>query len=345
MEYMTVKEAAQKWGISDRRVRLLCAEGKIERLELKGNRYLIPAALAKPIDGRTVKGMAHRKVSDILKSEKPILSFEVFPPKTGAGFETVQKATDAIAALHPAFMSVTYGAAGTTASYTETIAANIQHAHNIPAVAHLTCVGTQKKSIEAYLTRLRHDGVENILALRGDRPQDGGGYSDFAYAKDLVQTIADFGGFCIGCACYPEGHPESGSWQKDIAFLKEKVDAGCSFMTSQMFFDNDIFYNFAFKAKDKGISIPIIPGIMPVVAASQIKRICSISGTSLPPRFLRIVDKFGDNPLAMEQAGIAYATEQIIDLFANGVNAVHVYSMNRPAIARAIYDNLSEILK
>ena len=345
MQYMTVKEAAQKWGISDRRVRLLCAEGKIDRLELKGNRYLIPAALAKPIDGRTVKGMIHRKVSDILQTKKPVLSFEVFPPKTGAAFESVQAATDAIAALHPAFMSVTYGAAGTTVGYTESIAANIQRSHNIPAVAHLTCVGTERESVQAYLTRLRRDGVENILALRGDRPKEGGGFHDFAYAKDLVRVVSDFGGFCIGCACYPAGHPESGTWQKDLDYLKDKVDAGCDFMTTQMFFDNDIFYNFAFKAKDRGIQIPIIPGIMPVVTASQIKRICSISGTSLPPRFLRIVDKFGDNPHAMEQAGIAYATEQIIDLYANGVKAVHVYSMNRPSIARAIYNNLSEILK
>ena len=344
MNYMTVSEAAQLWGISPRRVRTLCEEGKVDGLSTDGNRYLIPRGAAKPIDGRTVRHIKTRRIRDILNEDGLSLSFEVFPPKQSAAFASVKEATEQITALRPSFMSVTYGAAGTTVGYTESIAANITKSFGVPTVAHLTCVASKRESVREFLTHLRADGVENILALRGDLPQSGERCRDFLFAKDLVEEIRAFGGFSIGCACYPEGHPESPSQAKDIEYLKEKVEAGCDFMTSQMFFDNDIFYNFAFKVRDAGIGVPIIPGIMPIISASSIKRTCAISGTSLPPRFARIVDRFGDDNEAMREAGIAYATEQIIDLFANGVRAVHVYSMNRPEVAKQIMNNLSHIL-
>ncbi|MBE6691127.1 MAG: methylenetetrahydrofolate reductase [NAD(P)H] [Ruminococcaceae bacterium] len=287
------------------------------------------------------------KIRDILQAEKPVLSFEVFPPKaTTPAPESIVRAVEAIAALKPPFMSVTCGAGGTTVGFTNRIAAHIQNDLNVPSVAHLTCVGTKREDIRAQLEELRGLGIENIFALRGDMPA---GMSpaalDFKHATDLVREIREAGDFCIGCAAYPEGHPESPSQKEDIRFLAEKVAAGCDFLTTQMFFDNNILYNFLYKVRDAGIRVPVIAGIMPVTNAKQIGRIVQLGGNMVPPRFLRIVDRFGDSPEAMKQAGIAFATEQIIDLLANGVNAVHVYSMNKPDVAATILHNLSEILK
>ena len=285
------------------------------------------------------------KISEIIKKETPSLSFEVFPPKNSESYESIKSSALEIAKLNPDFMSVTYGAGGTTGSYTIDIAESIVRTGVTP-IAHLTCVCSSRDKIRETLSEIKARGVENILALRGDMPQGMTEKSlDFTHASDLVEEIKDFGGFCIGGACYPEGHTECDSFTKDIQNLKIKVDAGCEFLTTQMFFDNHILFNFLYKIREAGITVPVIPGIMPVTNAAQIKRICSLSGTVLPRKFIRMVDRFGDNPVAMKQAGIAYATEQIIDIYSNGINAVHVYSMNNPEVARQIQSNLSEIIK
>ena len=286
------------------------------------------------------------RIIDKIKADGVHISFEVFPPKTDAGFESVLKATDGIAELTPSFISVTYGAGGGTSKNTVKIASHIKNDLKIPALAHLTCVSSTKEEVHKVIGQLQKEGIENILALRGDIPQDGqfplpGQYS---HACELIEDIKKMGDFCIGAACYPEGHVESEHKKDDIAHLKQKVDCGVDFLTTQMFFDNNILYNFLYRAREKGVTVPVIPGIMPVTNANQVKRILSRPGTNLPERFKAIVDRFGDNPKAMQQAGIAYATDQIIDLFANGINHVHVYSMNKPEVAAAIQANLSEIL-
>ncbi len=285
------------------------------------------------------------KVIDIIKAQKPSLSFEVFPPKISANFDSVMKATADIAQLKPSFMSVTYGAGGGTSRYTADIAARLLEMGVTP-IAHLSCISSKKADIQTLLRELKDKGIENILALRGDIPEgmnkDG---LEYHYASELAAEIKAFGGFCIGGACYPETHPESQNSAKDIESLKIKVENGCEYLTTQMFFDNNILYNFMYRLYREGVDVPVVAGIMPVTNATQIKRICSISQNVLPQRFMRLVDRYGDNPKAMKQAGIAYATEQIIDLYANGVNAVHVYSMNKPDVAEAIQNNISEIIK
>jgi methylenetetrahydrofolate reductase (NADPH) len=283
------------------------------------------------------------RIDEILKSKQAVLSFEVFPPKTSDKYENVLNAVNGIAALKPAFMSVTYGAGGGTSAYTVAIAKHIQTLGVTP-LAHLSCISSNKADVRDKLSQLKELGIQNILALRGDIPKDFSGNLEYNYASELVKEVADFGGFCIGGACYPEGHPESPTLFADIENLKKKVDAGCSFLTTQMFFDNDIFYSFLSKVRDSGIFVPVIAGIMPVTNVASIKRTMALSGGYLPVRFKRIMDRFGDNPAALKQAGIAYATEQIIDLYANGVRAVHVYSMNKPDVAAAISANISEMI-
>ena len=284
------------------------------------------------------------KIRDILAEGRPTLSFEVFPPKTQDKYESVEKAAFAIAALKPDFMSVTYGAGGGTSQYTVQIAADIKERYGVPSLAHLTCVSSTREKVHQVLEELKEKGIENILALRGDIPADGKVEKDYQYASQLINEIKQAGDFCIGAACYPEGHVESVNKTEDILHLKEKVDAGCDFVTTQMFFYINILYNYLYRIREKGITVPVIAGIMPVTHASQVKRICGMSGTYLPARFKAIVDRFGDNPAAMKQAGIAYATEQIIDLVANGVNGIHVYSMNKPDVAAKIKESLSEII-
>ena len=285
------------------------------------------------------------KVIDIIKGEKPSLSFEIFPPKTSDKFEKVKAAADEIADLKPSFMSVTYGAGGGTSQYTASIAAEVA-AQGVTPLAHLSCISSTKEMVKEQLNLLKEKGIKNILALRGDIVADTDiSLCDYHYASELAAEIKDFGGFCIGGACYPENHPESKNSREDIEHLRLKCEAGCEYLTTQMFFDNNVLYNFMYRALKGGVDVPIVAGIMPVTSAAQIKRICSISEAALPQRFLRIVDRYGDDPAAMKQAGIAFATEQIIDLYANGINAVHVYSMNHPDVARAIKNNLSEIIK
>ncbi|MBQ4615537.1 MAG: methylenetetrahydrofolate reductase [Mailhella sp.] len=285
------------------------------------------------------------KIIDIIKAPKPSLSFEVFPPKTSQGFASVSRAVEEIAALGPDFMSVTYGAGGGTSDFTADIAADIQDKYGVPTLAHMTCVSSPREKVRSVTDTLKAKGITNVLALRGDIPQ---GFdlatADYRYASELIREIRERGDFCIGGACYPESHPESSDSFADLRHLKEKADSGCEFFTTQMFFDNSILYNFLYRARKAGIDVPVVAGIMPVTNAAQIKRIMAISGAALPQQFVRIVDRYGDNPAAMMQAGIAYATAQIIDLFANGVPAVHVYSMNKPEIARRIMENVSDII-
>lgn len=284
------------------------------------------------------------KIRDILAQEKPVLSFEVFPPKKESAYESVEKAAAEIAGLHPSFMSVTYGAGGGTSKYTVDIAAGLARDYGVTSMAHLSCVSSTREDVSEMVKKLEEKGIENVLALRGDIPPDGHVEHDYRYASELVRDLKAMGNFCIGGACYPEGHPESANKKEDILHLKEKVDAGCDFLTTQMFFDNNLFYNFLYRIREAGITVPIIAGIMPVTNASQMKRILSMSGTALPTRFKMILDKFGDNPAAMRQAGIAYATEQIIDLVANNIHAIHIYSMNKPDVAAQIKNSVSEIL-
>lgn len=285
------------------------------------------------------------KIKEILAQGRPTLSFEVFPPKAEDKYESVEQAAMEIAKLKPDFMSVTYGAGGGTSRYTVGIASDLQRLCGVNALAHLTCVSSTKEEVRRVLGQLREQGIENVLALRGDIPEEGPAATDYHYASELIHEIRQSGGdFCIGAACYPEGHVESVNKTADIEHLREKVEAGCDFVTTQMFFDNNILYNYLYRIRERGITVPVVAGIMPVTNVKQIKRICQMSGTYLPARFKAILDRFGDHPAAMKQAGIAYATEQIIDLVANHVNGIHVYSMNRSDIAEKIKENLSEIL-
>ena len=286
------------------------------------------------------------RIIDIINSGKPTLSMEVFPPKTGDKLESIKQATEEIAGLKPDFMSVTYGAGGGTSEFTADIAENIQNKYGVPTLAHLTCVSSDKDKIGSVVENLKQKGIENILALRGDIPKDFDREKcSYHYAGELIDEIKSLGEFCIGGACYPESHPESETSFDDIRHLKEKVDKGCSFLTTQMFFDNNILYNFLYRVREAGITVPVVAGVMPVTNAAQLRRIKDISGSALPQRFIRLVDRYGDNPLAMKQAGIAFAVSQIIDLYANGVNSVHVYTMNKPEVAKAIMDNISYIIR
>ena len=285
------------------------------------------------------------KIIDVITGNKPSLSFEVFPPKKVSNFENVMKAAESIAKLNPAYMSVTYGAGGGTSDYTAEIAERL-NALGVPSMAHLSCISSTREKVHEELDKLKARGIESILGLRGDIPE---GFDrskmEYHYACELIEEIRDYGGFCIGGACYPEKHPESENIEKDLEYLKIKAEAGCEFFTTQMFFDNDIFYNFLYRMLRKGIDVPVVAGIMPITNVKQVEASVAMSGTAMPQKFLRLVDRYGDKPEAMKQAGIAYATAQIIDLFANGINAVHVYSMNKPDVAEAIKNNLSEIIK
>ena len=288
------------------------------------------------------------KISQILQQDGYRLSFEVFPPKKSTGLENVRKATEEIAKLEPSFVSVTYGAGGGTSDFTLDIAKNIKEQTGVPVLAHITCVSSSREKVASYIDALKASGIENVMALRGDltpemESQDRSGW-DYRNAYQLVEELKAAGDFCIGGACYPEVHPESSCRNEDILHLKEKVKAGCDFLTTQMFFDNDLFYSFLYRVRDIGIDVPVIPGIMPITNANQVEKALTLSGCHMPIRFTSLVDRFGSNAAAMQQAGIIYATEQIIDLYANGIRNVHVYTMNKPEVASGILNNVSAIL-
>lgn len=285
------------------------------------------------------------KISDILSRDGVKLSFEVFPPKTDSSFDSVKKAVGEIAGMYPSFMSVTYGAGGGTSRYTLSIAKSINEIYSVPTIAHLTCISSTKQTVEQRINEFKENGIENILALRGDIPS-GGLQSlspDYLHATDLIPEIKAHGDFCIGCACYPEGHPESENKQSDLDYLKLKQDCGCDFFTTQMFFDNDIFYSFADSAAKNGITLPIIAGIMPITKAKQLERAQTLSGSYIPERLLKLAEKFGSDDKSMFSAGIYYCIEQIYELISNGFNNIHIYSMNNPACARMIKNAVSPL--
>ena len=288
------------------------------------------------------------KILDVIRDERLTLSFEVFPNKTDAAFEEVLKATEEIAALKPSFISVTYNAGGRGGKYTMEIARRLQNADGVETLAHLTCVGSGREEVRAYLQAMQENGIHNIMALRGDLPAgmspEDMKDSPYPHASDLIREIRATGDFCIGAACYPEVHPESAVQAEDLRRLKEKVEAGADFLTTQMFFDNNLLYNFLYKLRETGVTAPVVPGIMPITGANQVKRALKLSGSFMPRRFTSLVDKFGASPDAMKQAGIIYACDQIIDLFANGIRHVHVYTMNKPDVAAAIQERLSGML-
>ena len=289
------------------------------------------------------------KLTELFEKDGLMLSFEVFPPKTDSAFDSVKNATEEIAKLRPSFMSVTYGAGGGTSKYTLEIAKNIEAEHGVPTLAHLTCVSSTRETVQERIADMKAAGIQNVMALRGDltpelKDSDRSVWT-YRHAVDLIRELkASDADFCIGGACYPEVHPESPNQAEDILHLKEKVEAGCEFLTTQMFFDNNLLYNFLYKIREQGITVPIVPGIMPITNAKQMKRSIEMSGCYIPQRFKSLLDKFGSTPAAMKQAGIAYATDQIIDLYANGIKNVHVYTMNSPDVARKIQSNLSDIL-
>ncbi len=285
------------------------------------------------------------KLSNMLNKDTVTLSFEVFPPKTSDKFETVLATARKIAALKPDFMSVTYGAGGGTSAFTADIAADLERTYQVPMLAHLTCVSSTKEFVAETVAAYKRHGIENIMALRGDIPADGKICKDYSHACELIRELKAMGNFCIGGACYPEGHVECEHKRDDIRYLKEKVDAGCDFLTSQMFFDNDLFYNFLYRIREAGITVPVLPGIMPITNKKQLSRSVAMSGTNVPARFRAMVDYYGDSPAAMQRVGITYATDQIMDLIANGVKHIHVYSMNKPEVAEGILENLRPVLE
>lgn len=285
-------------------------------------------------------------IRDMLNNDKVTVSFEVFPPKADSSFDVVKSAIGELNGLHPDYMSVTYGAGGSTSKRTADIASHIQNELGTNALAHLSCISATHGQISEQLKKLKNAGIENILALRGDIPENGvlPAGMEYHYAWQLVEEIKKVGGFCVGAACYPEGHVECLNKTKDLDYLKQKVDCGCDFLVTQMFFDNNVLYTFLYNALKAGIEIPVTAGIMPVTNSKQISKICSLSGTSLTPKFRAILDKFGDNPAALKQAGIAYAVDQIVDMVSNGIKGIHVYSMNKPDVAKSILNSLSAVL-
>ena len=297
------------------------------------------------------------RISDILNAKKLSVSFEIFPPKQQSSYESVINTAMKLCSLHPDFMSITYGAGGSTKRNTAQIAGELQTKGNETALAHLTCVGASKEDISATAAELSKLGIENVLALRGDIPQPDAngnmpeGFFDawkekgYAHASDLVEVLKATGNFCVGGACYPEGHPESYNRDIDIDNVKYKVEAGCDFLTTQMFFDNDMLYSFLYRLQSKGIHVPVLAGIMPITQPSQVKRMIKLSNAYIPRKLLMIVDRFQDSPEALMQAGIAYATDQIIDLISNGVRGIHIYTMNKPNVAEAIMSNINSIVK
>ena len=285
------------------------------------------------------------KIIDILKNKRVTLSFEVFPPKTADAVPTALAAAEAIAALHPDFMSVTYGAGGGTSDFTVHIASAVKKTYGVEVMPHLTCLSSTKEKVTETLQDYKEAGFGTIMALRGDVPADGTRKNDFEHATDLMKQIKSFdSSMTLGGACYPEGHPESPSLAADIENIRSKVDAGAQFLSTQMFFDNSLFYSYLNRLHAAGINVPVLAGIMPITNKRILTRSLAMSGTAVPARYIAMVDAYGDSPEAMKQAGIAYATEQILDLYANGVRNVHVFAMNKPDVAKAISENIRPVL-
>ncbi|KOA21526.1 5,10-methylenetetrahydrofolate reductase [Clostridium homopropionicum DSM 5847] len=288
-------------------------------------------------------------IKDLFSQKKTVISFEIFPPKKDTSIDSIYKTIDALAPLNPDYISVTYGAGGSTSkNSTVEIASIIKNKYNIEALAHLTCIASTKEDINIILQQLKENNIQNILALRGDFPQDPDfkfpNPLHFTHAIDLVQHIKKDNYFSVAGTCYPEGHIEAKSMKDDIVYLKRKVDAGTDFLITQLFFDNNLFYSFKEKTDIIGIDVPIEVGVMPVINSNQIRRIASLCGAHIPEKFVKILDRYIDNKEALKDAGIAYATEQIIDLISSGVSGIHIYTMNNPEVAEKIVHNISSIV-
>ncbi len=285
------------------------------------------------------------KIIDLLKSPKVCISCELFPPKKGSELEHAQEIVRTIAIQGVDYMSVTYGAGGTAVGKSVALVSEIERC-GVPALAHLTCVGADEQKIEGVLDQLKAANVQNVLALRGDLPQgQEHPLGDYAHASDLVKKIKSYGDFCVGGATYPEGHPEAAGLDEDLEHTKMKVEAGCDFLVTQMFFDNAMFYNFMYRMLAKGIQVPVVAGIMPVTNLKQIEKIFTLSGTPVPAPLRAMAERFADHPAALKQAGMAYAIGQIVDLIANGFTNIHIYTMNKPDIIGGIRSSLSEIIR
>lgn len=286
------------------------------------------------------------KLKSLFEEKKTVFSFEIFPPKKTSSIQTIYDTLDALSGLSPDFISVTYGAGGNPADRsTVQIASTIKHKYNIEPLAHLTCVNSTHEHIGLILDDLRQNGIENILALRGDINPNIPPQTDYRYACDLIRELNTCGEFDLAAACYPEGHPECPNMEDDILHLKQKVDAGATHLISQLFFDNNDFYNFLYRVREAGIMVPIEAGIMPVTNRKQIERMVSLCGASLPKKFVKIMHRYGDDPAAMQDAGIAYAVEQIVDLISNGVQGIHLYTMNNPLIAHRISQSVASLIR
>ena len=286
------------------------------------------------------------RIQNIFKEDSVTVSLEIFPPKPEIPIENVTPAIRTLAKTNPSYISVTYGAGGGNTANALEVASMVQNELDTTVLAHLTCIGATKARIHTILDTFKEKNIQNVLALRGDLPNADFDKDsmEFRYAYELIREIKAYGDFCVGGACYPEGHVEAPNKEKDIDNLRYKVEAGVDFLVSQLFFDNNMFYSFLYRLAAKGIDVPVVAGIMPVSSANSIKRMCALSGATLTPKFLAMMDKFGDKPEALSQAGIAYATEQIIDLISNGVRRIHIYTMNKPEIACPILENISHIL-
>lgn len=285
------------------------------------------------------------KIAELFTKKQPTISFEVFPPNKMYTLEKVYEVIDELSLLKPDFMSVTYGAGGSTRGNSVDIASKIKNINKIEALAHLTCIGAKKEEISSILTDLKRNNIDNIMALRGDRPldrelEDG----DFSYANELIKFIKENGDFSIGGAFYPEGHQETNDLL-DLFNLKNKVESGTDFLISQIFFENEKFYDFREKLKKIGVKVPLVAGIMPITNGKQIRRITSMCGCSIPTKLRKILDRYEDNPQAMKEAGIAYAMEQIIELLSEDIAGIHIYTMNRVESSKKIMENIGNILR
>ena len=283
------------------------------------------------------------RITEKLMVKDQLTSFEVFPPKTDSAFDSIEWSVRELAAFNPDFMSVTYGAGGGTSQYTTKIASLIKNRLDTTALAHLTCASTPKEQIDSILDILKENHIDNILAMRGDIPQ---GYEKpqgeyYTYASELISHIKEYGYFDIGGACYPECHPECESLEKDIDNLKIKVDCGVNFLITQLFYDNDVFYSFVDKVRQKGIYAPIFAGIMPITNVNQVDRIISISGAKIPDEVKSFLEKYRDKPDDLQKAGLEFAIKQINELLINGVNGIHIYTMNKPYVARTVLKGIN----
>lgn len=285
------------------------------------------------------------RISEMFGKGKTVLSFEVFPPKKTSSIQTIYDTLEKLSGLRPDYISVTYGAGGNLANNsTCEIASAIRNKYGIESMAHITCVNCTKSDVTTILDRLKVEGIENVLALRGDINPDIPPKTDFRYASELVEFIRSYGGFGIAGACYPEVHYEAPDMITDIRNLRKKVDMGAQTLVTQLFFDNSVFYDFREKARIAGINVPISAGIMPVTNKNQIERMVTMCGASLPQKFSRMIQRYENNPEALVDAGIAYATDQIVDLLANGVDGIHLYTMNNPYVAGKISESIGKLL-